>query len=346
MPTRTYTALDIIMVHEDVIGSLSGTAPNKSASGSIGPGGNVSNDYIGYFYVDFTAFPSIPASARITRFRVTCTGVGITSLVPSDNQETVTAYVNISVFGLPGTFTLTDAQSSVKIDNPPTDTGNFNRQFELLVNFAPTISRDDLILNYGFGGGSYPGVGNLLYVEVTGSAVNLGTIGSAAFDASISNWTLEITYDLEHYSWYIKPTKKIVNGQPVNLIADPATDIVPVVDGDPIPDGFQFYATDDQFPSGLIFYWWSSPDFYQFFIFSQISPGLSWINLGTVAPTCTNCLSLTLENLSVLIADASGIYTLVTDKRNDTLYVRTDPINVITTDFKMPNPTVKIGFVP
>jgi hypothetical protein len=48
----------------------------------------------------------------------------------------------------------------------------------------------------------------------------------------------------------------------------------------------------------------------------------------------------------VLSADVSGIYTLVKDKTDDTLYKRIGfSVFIGTEDFKIPDPFVKTGFV-
>lgn len=161
-----------------------------------------------------------------------------------------------------------------------------------------------------------------------------------------AGWRIRVTYFEGPFSWFIKPTEKIINGGKIRIIQEPE-DILAVPEGDDPPPGFEFYGSDVDFPSGPVFSWWISNDFFQFFVFSPISPSISgfstWTNFGASPPTCSACLTLTLGELTILIANASGIYTLQDAKTNDTLYLRATSDTI---DFKIPNPFAKTGLVP
>lgn len=53
--------------------------------------------------------------------------------------------------------------------------------------------------------------------------------------------------------------------------------------------------------------------------------------------------SVLLQTVNILIADASGIYTLVEGKRTDTLYIDSPDDNTL--EVKIPNPFIKTGFI-
>lgn len=169
-----------------------------------------------------------------------------------------------------------------------------------------------------------------------------GTINYGGTTAiSTASFNLQVIYTAtDSYSWYIKPTQIMVNGQLTDIIDD-AGDIVQVPDGDAPPDGYVFYGYGWEVPE-IIYYWWENPEQYEFYINSPISPGPQWIQM-IGDPVCTGCTSMTLGILDILIADASGIYTLVVNQRHDTLYNRAtnDTSNV-----KIPDPTFITGFLP
>lgn len=184
----------------------------------------------------------------------------------------------------------------------------------------------------------------ILAVNNQNAITGCGSIAYCDLWARVDQLWITGSYQIQNFSWYIKQTEEIINGIPVNIIDD--GDIIPVVDGDPIPDGFVLYGTDDEYPSGPTFTWWTNIDFWLFYIYSPVNPsvggGTPWTAVGG-APTCSACLTLTLGELTILVANASGIYTLSPGKLNDTVYRRA---TADTTEIKIPNPLVKIGFVP
>lgn len=173
-----------------------------------------------------------------------------------------------------------------------------------------------------------------------------GLSGSSTFRI-YSIW-LEGTYELQNFSWYIKPSIQKVNGKDIVTIAS-EDDIIQVADGEDPPEGYEFYGTDDDYPDGPLFVYWESNEEYLFFIYSPIDPSFGdivWTMLPG-APTCDGCITVAMGALEVLLANASGIYTLVTNKTSDSLYTRESfSVFVDTIDVKIPNPTIRFGFIP
>lgn len=170
-----------------------------------------------------------------------------------------------------------------------------------------------------------------------------GAAGSSGFQV-FAAW-LQGTYELVSFSWYIKPTEQIINGETVTIIE--TGDIIEVLPGEEPPPGFALYGTSEAFPDGPVFVWWVVPDSTDsFWIFSPISPGEDWVELGGT-PSCAACLTIALGELEILIANASGVYALVPRKRNDTLYVRDEASEQVgTVDVKIPNPRIMTGQLP
>lgn len=342
------------------------TCAGGSSGSAFGAGLSGDGHLLATAQIDFTQFPTIPNTAIITAARIVChvSAVNIsTGSVVAPRPGTGNGNVNTNIlfysrllkaqfgaFWFVGDFAtcsnvanpggsdteIIDEVETLNLLTKVLTLTQFTAQYENINFDIQFIARTFFTAEGGFGGGNS---------------------GSASFDytGNISNWNLEVDYDLEHYSWWIKPTQKIVNGQPVNIIEDPDSDIILVPDSGSPPDvdegeqPYVRYGSSEDFPSGPTYYWWSSVDFYLFFIFSPISPDAgiitSWVNVGISPPTCDSCMTMTLESNTVLVADASGVYTLTAGKRNDTLYVR-DTTTVEEVDFKINNPFAKIGFVP
>lgn len=167
-----------------------------------------------------------------------------------------------------------------------------------------------------------------------------GSGGSSAdfflsFDAG---WSIQVTYLEGSFSWFVPFETVIVNGRPFR-----------VPTGSPVlaaenPNPQTYYDSGDIEPVNT---YWFSPDWWFFYPFTTIPPDddSGWISSVT-PPECISCLTLALGNITVLVADASGAYTLQKNKTNDTMYVRTDPESVTTEDAPIPSPNAKIGFVP
>lgn len=172
--------------------------------------------------------------------------------------------------------------------------------------------------------------------------------GSSAFggDSGFTLWGvwLEGTYNIPGLgSWYIKPTVAIIGGLPINTIANIATDIIRIEEGDLIPKGYEFWAWWWEFDD-IIYYWWETIDAYQIYVNSPIPPGPRWTRYSGVGPpSCVGCRTIMLNGLEVLVADASGIYVLTPQKKTDTLY---DRASETTINVKIPNPSAKTGFLP
>lgn len=329
MPIRSYTNVDLILVSDitnvNSNSTIIGTKFNRTIAGSTAAPGTVQLDQTVTVNIDYTAFPSIPVNAVISKVEISWTIVGNTS----GSHQVDGYFLAARLIGGPGpAYIILGGQSALSDDPVPVNE---------VKNYTDNTSqtRAELIANYG-----------TLVAQLSTLAKNLvGGIGlSTALTTSI--FTLDVTYVDGPFSWWIKPTEKIINGGRIKIIEDPG-DILAVADDDDPPPGYVFYGSDDDFPSGPVDVWWISNDFFQFFIFSPIDPSVlgfsTWTNFGASPPTCSACLTLTLGVLTILIANASGIYTLQDAKTNDTLYLRATSETI---DFKIPNPFAKTGLVP
>lgn len=323
MPVRTYTEIDVTALSPQgggggtgTIDQINGTWQNSGLAPVISTGSATT-------LINFLAFPTIPSTAIITKIEVkgtwvaAATGVGSAigagGFILGDGAFFTPPFVVAWTTTAPG-----GNYAFVAFSDPSGSQGK---------TVADLIA--DNINSFHSGG-------------VTGVAVGQ----PASFTWTHSNWRLEITYDLENYSWYIKPTEQIINGLPVTIIEDADEDIVAIADGDPIPEGYIRYGSGDDFPSGPEYVWWESPDFWELYILSPINPSVPGITVWTLVggvPTCVDCLTLELGSLEILIADGSGIYTLSSTARNDTVYRRAEGDTV---EVKIPNPFIDTGFVP
>lgn len=349
MPVKDFDALNMSTTFSGYVSGPGGTATpvftdfdfgrwNVSASDSQIPGvicsSNFSYEKTGD--VDFTnPIVGIPANALISKVEVR---------YPRSTNIVVLAGSG----GFASIFTIEARFHDGSITLPSNVAGNNTYTFSLSGSSADQIfdyssspiTRAQLISNHGT---------QILFMGLSVSAGGIAGINNSVnyslnFDLG---FRIRVTYTDGPFSWYIKPTVKVINGGKIRTIQDPE-DILAVPDGDVVPPGFEFYGTDDDFPSGPVFVWWISDDFFQFFVFSPISPsvilgGSDWTNFGASPPTCAVCLTIALGELTILIANASGIYTLTQGKTNDTLYLRADSS---TFDFKIPNPFGKTGLVP
>lgn len=346
MLTKVYTNFDIenfTVVSEAYIntGSSSGTKLQQTATsnGTMHARGSSFKSCDAVIQLsgelDFTRFPAIPDTAIIASIVIEITLAG-------------TANGN-------GTFkriicTLTKTYNTV----PVNVINSFNTQVggAQIYNVNSALTATDLTVTTKAGLiAAYSSIGLLLESFVSdGPALHFGELCSSSIQTT--DFSITINYDLDQYSWYIKPTIKIVNGIPIQLIADAALDIIPIIDGDPIPRGYVFYGTGEDFPDGLEYLWWYSEDVYEFYILTLIDPTVEdsplarWLRFSGI-PTCTNCTSVALETATILVADASGIYKFDKTIKHDKLYVREGfSVFVDTINVKIPNPFARTGFIP
>lgn len=328
MPTRSYGNVNLFNVvdsDEEILnGSISGTGFNRVGS-AIATDDNAKVSLKINAELDFTDFPSIPASATISKVEVDLTISGVTTGTGGAHL------LRIAIFRAGGATLLEQQTTGVQVVPVTLNTP---------INYTDNTgyTRSQLITQYS-------------ELELWFDAIS-SSAGLRTADLTTSAFTLTVTYDLESYSWYIKPKIKVVNGKKVRTINNISNDIITVsVDEEP-PKGYELWGErgkGSDYPNGPTYLWWTSHDFYAFYIYSPISPGLlsfpfdEWVALpeGEV-PVCVGCLTMTLDALEVLVADASGVYTLVKNKKDDTLYNRETED---TTDVKIPNPFARTGFI-
>lgn len=270
----------------------------------------------------------------------------------------------VSFNGLPSGFKLTSARLTLEIGRMElvtsgTDPANGN--FDLILgtdttpfSFAYPADDNPAILDgmfVDFDMSTHPTMLDLMNSSWGVSDIDFvgASLPGSHVSLEINPFTLSGTYTLENFSYYIKPTIKPLNGKNVRFIADAATDIITINPGDPVPDGFELFG-----PDAPVEHWYRpDDDSTEEFMLALIDPtydgfgGIPWIDLGTDEPVCDECVSIELGTLTVLQADASGIYELSPTKRNDSLYVRTGFSTFVDAiEVKIPNPAVRTGFVP
>lgn len=289
----------------------------------------VSVDWVRQGTIDFEATPAIPSNAVITSVRCTA---DITGVWTNSGDE------NGSFSGTWGIYNSSPLVSPTYFDihtEPDSQGGSVSTQIEWEAT-GLTFTRDDLIAQF-----SNPCVS----ISPRANANDVDEVLEST--VTLINWTMIVTYDGGSFSWYIKPTITKVNGNDTKII-ESEDDIIQVPPGEDPPPGFEFYGSSEDYPDGPLYLWWESNDVYEFYIFSPINPTLSiiWLPLPG-EPTCDGCLTLTLGSLDVLVANASGIYTLTAGKVNDSLYTREGfSVFVDTIEVKIPDPTVRFGFIP
>lgn len=319
-------------------------------------GNDETSDYSTYAegYLDFVSNPgSLPADASITKVVCRANVLGNAQCSNGDTgSANAQALVQLFAYELPSSAYIGGpVYANAVVSGPPADSQSYDEVISWELNFSPAKTRDELIALFGT-----PGIihtsGNFLVANMNVTAGGSAEV-TCSSTGSIGSWELVVTYtSSEMYSWYIKPTTKIVNGLPTRIIASP-DDILAVTVGEDPPEGYELYSTigsGPDFPDGPTYVWWYSPDFYQFYIYSPITPAVlgstTWILVGGV-PTCVNCTSVSLDEIDILVADASGIYKFDPTSKHDTLYVREGFSTFVgTEDVKIPNPFGKTGLVP
>lgn len=289
--------------------------------------------------VDFTSFPGIPIDARITRVEIR---KPISAIIHESSNGAGFGGVAISIldpdFFDPATITLPSAQFGTGIQTKDYSFSRAGSDADTIFNYISSpITRAQLISAHGT---QVLTMGNIFMSSQSNGAPNLSTL-DFTFNFDLG-WRIRVVYIDPPMSWFIKPTVKIVNGRPIQYVDD-AGDVIQAPTDDP-PDGYILYGPAED---PVTYVWWSSPRWWDFFILSPIIPDdvSDWTS-GVDPPTCTNCLSFTLGTSDILVADASGIYRLEVGKTNDTMYVRTNPVSVVTEDVMIPPPTAKFGFIP
>lgn len=322
---------DGLIFNIDVVHNYLVTAP------TFGANGDSTVDVTAEFPYD-TLIPIIPSNALITQLRFVlsnfsaiCNGTSVVE----DNGD-ARYFMDVSF----GNQTVHYEDQ----DQGPFATVSRSGPVEIEVNFSGggRLTRAQLITVYST-------VALHIFGLARAYAINAPASGDSHLDCNVGATILTVTYDEGPYSWYVKPTKVIIGGLPVDVIANAETDIIQVPTGEEgegeesIPEGYVLYGTDIEFPDGIIYYWWETVDVFLYYVFSPIAPGPRWTSVGVDPPSCVGCRSMMLGELEILVADASGVYTLVLNKESDTLY---DRASESTIDVKIPNPSAKTGFLP
>lgn len=285
--------------------------------------------------INFQTFPAIPITSRITKV-VVSTGSGDASVSGSAaalglNIQAITVALN----GNGALLSHSQSGSGAQSYNAANPIGGSSITVDYSHN---TLSYADFVAAYG-------SVGIELSCNCSVTGFNGGSLSYAV--SAGAGFSLIVTWSTGPFSWYIPYETRIVNGRPFRVPTGP---VVLIDDNDPNPpDPAAFYnaGSEADIPAGPVLYYWFSPDWWFFFPLSILIPDdiSDWIPT-LVPPTCTSCLTLTLGTITILVADASGAYTLQSGKTNDTMYVRVDPLAVTTDDAPIPSPNAKIGFVP
>lgn len=353
MPTTAFSSADVISITEGYnVNSVTGfgvPALTNINFGAFFLTGNVSSLVAGnpvsvqieYAKNGTITFASIPVDAKISRV-----------VYSTDRRVNVTVS---SSGGVLSTQTISDVQPRSLVDliyTPPAGTHVPNPTFPYILSainsglgYNDSSEVIDTIFDYS---ASPIGRTNLFAlfgsialkatVKATSTGAGSNSVVFTGNGVGYNSFSITVTYTVPGYSWFIPYHTKIVNGRPFRIPTGPAV-YIPIAGSNPNT----YYNAGDVEPVAT---YWQSPEWWFFFPYTILIPDdvSDWVPV--TAPTCVSCLSLPLETITVLVADASGAYRLQLDKTNDTMYVRIDPLNVTTEDSMIPPPTVKLGYIP
>jgi hypothetical protein len=357
MPTRLFDQLDVINIVEGFTLPLSQTniaiiLTNTSFShfsfagvGTDVQAGTTTAQVVFLFRytktgtVDFTIFPALPTIAQITKviirgaanFSITTSesvtvagsanniqsNVRTSFLIPSANDQT----------GSPLSFTASDSIDGTVLESV----------------YDPPISYEEFILTYS---------NVLLEIQAPsifpptpifgGLAVATGGLGSVnnagvSFSAAITDWSIEVFYDLPGFQFSLNTESPVSVGQEVEIGSDNSDDIDEVTIVYTTLDNVEHMITIPRSdfpvkePTRITFI---VPDIGD-------SPKIRIYVTGTTFGGSVFAGTL----FTIFFLNGTGIYKLDPNSTHDTVYIQ-DFTPVQTTDIKIPNPFVKTGFVP
>lgn len=274
--------------------------------------------------IDFTLPLGIPVNAQITRIvkRTPCSVSFVGTATPvAENIQTVQVHMIALLIAIQGLdqgqglrqLSLSDSKSGVAADQIFFDNED-----------AP-LTRAQLISG-GYGNQS---------ATLTCQQCSAGTFGVNTITYSIalnSGWQLSITYVLPPFSWTItSPSGPYRSGDIITVTSTDgglgAVSGVRLDYGGTIIEAPILTRTEDELTFVI-------PDLGSFSgdaIVYIVGDGVEVVGTFNVG------------SITILFADASGIYKLTLGKRSDTLYVHDDPATTI--EVPIPSPFIKTGFI-
>lgn len=164
-----------------------------------------------------------------------------------------------------------------------------------------------------------------------------GSVGQGFRNAQITG-----TYIIQSVTWTLDTTSPVEEGDEVTITSDPLDPAHLKLDE--ITPKLQ-YLDDTGAVQTLTLIPTTQTEFILIFIIPAL-PGINDVNLGLVA--LGNGVqfsgSVMLGVLQILIINGSGIYRIIPNKTNDTLYVNS-PVDDTTVDAAIPDPFFKTGFI-
>lgn len=371
MGSRLFDQLDVINVIEGY--SLGPSATNATAlltdasfsvfslsgNGSNSAPGGSSCQYIATYTktgtVDFTKFPAVPTNAQITKIEIRATAFvdGDAHGVNTAPGTGCVATISSLLAYVAGLAPLTQSAShDAHVSGTNSADGIVSTQL-----FDPPIDYATLVAAFGT-------ITLAIDVSLLASAqANVVTPASASinFTASVSNWSIKV-YWTDSYRWTIDTDSPVTVGDTITISSYPSSPNTPPLEYDsslstPPPlnllDVSQIniqFLDDAGNPQTIVvpttsfteWNWYnikfllpsfggSSPPIFTIVYVDNGTQFVGSLPLGTL--------------LTIFFVNGSGIYKLVADKTTDTLYVQ-DKTPVVTVDVKIPDPFVKLSYIP
>lgn len=343
MGSRLFDQLDVINIVEGFTvgpsGSVTATLGNVSFSNfslsNVAAGANYHATYTKSGDVDFTTFPAIPTTARITKVIHRAGASSSCDLEATSPAGSDACSVTLqSMFLLPSQFvTETPGPATpaiAQVTGFDTISGVFQTD-----EFNPAIDYATFLANY-------TNIVLALDVQFTCSP-GVGGTTSPVFSVSWSDWSIEVFWT-DAFQWtlsYDTPAEPLVSSATVTshdtpdglILKDLTVSIVYDDGGGPITVPVDVITTQD--------------DHLLIFVMPDFPTDVFVITVIVEDPTGTQFTGpVPLGDIpTIFFRDPSGIYRLVADKTSDTFYIQ-DADPVTTLDVKIPNPFIKTGFIP
>lgn len=291
--------------------------------------------------IDLTRFPIIPDNVRIVlieervglSFNVSLSLVtdtsgqqGVDSFFPEDGTTTfpysaITPSAGSDVKNFIGTDTPT-----LTVGNPAIFMSLFGTPYCTKAQFESQFGSPTLLVDIVNLGAFISGIGSV----------------SLSYNLQWTSWQYTVTWD-ESFQWeLLKPDDPIQEGSSVEVISDPINP--EALDFEQILTLNMEFLDENGDPQSIPITDWTLQDINDFIF---VIPDFGVFTPGTVQFVITSTQfsgSVTLGRLiTIYFLSATGIYTLVPGKANDTLYVEDNPGDTI--DVKIPNPFFKTGYI-
>jgi hypothetical protein len=200
-----------------------------------------------------------------------------------------------------------------------------------------------------------PPMASILTIYSNGMGIRSVALAGTAFSLA-QNARVEGTYDLLAFQWTLDTVTPVNPGDTISLSSPSGTPIPPALNFTELSEvsvnyidrdgNLQFIIITLVFPNGTTQYGITWSENAYSFILPPL-PGLDAsqpVAIMGVGDGTQFSGSVMLGVLDILIENGSGIYRIIADKTNDTLYVNS-AVDDTTADVRIPDPFAKTGFI-